>query len=89
MTLRTQPMWLDNLAKVLGSDKVRGARAHLEHDQDDNHLDFVWEVLSKMVTTEKDEAKMFAHVHGVYQLFCMYFRELYELTAGRRDGVTE
>jgi hypothetical protein len=78
---KTQPKWLDHLEKVLGADKIKGQRAHVNHDADDDHVDFVWDVLSTFIKDEKDEAQLFTHLDSVYTLFRMYFTELYELTA--------
>lgn len=77
----TQPKWLDHLETVLGKDKIKGQRAHVNHDADDDHVDFVWDVLSSFMKTEKDEKQLFTHLDNIYKLFCMYFTELYEQTA--------
>ncbi len=79
-TQKTQPMWLDNLEKVLGADKIKGQRTHVNHDLEDHHIDFVWEVLSTFIKTPKDEQDLFNHLSNIGKLFVMYFQELYEVT---------
>lgn len=79
-TTRTQPAWLDNLEKSLGKDKIKGQRAHVGTDLGDQHDDFVWGVLETLVTSAEDEALVFHHLQDIYQLWQMYFLELYRLT---------
>ncbi len=79
-TTRTQPKWLDNLEKSLGTEKIKGQRAHVGTDLDDAHDDFVWSVLEKLVHSPADEAKVLAHLQDIDRLWVMYFRELYTLT---------
>lgn len=83
-TAKTQPLWLDNLAKLLGEEKVKGARAHVHTDLDDDHADFVWEVLISLVKTSEDEAKVFDHIKNVYRLYEAYFTELYQRVVERK-----
>jgi hypothetical protein len=78
---KTQPKWLDHIETVLGKDKIKGQRAHVNHDADDDHVDFVWDVLMTFVKDEDDARQVFAHLDNVYELFCMYFRELHAVTA--------
>lgn len=80
VTTRTQPQWLDNLEKVLGKDKIKGQRAHVGTDLNDTHDDFVWTVLETLVPDEKDEEKTLKHLQNIYQLWQLYFVELYKLT---------
>lgn len=79
-TTRTQPDWLDNLEKSLGREKLKGQRAHVGTDINDDHDDFVWDVLVTMVDSAEDEEKTLAHLRDVYQLWQMYFLEIYRLT---------
>ncbi|MGW1073720.1 iron-containing redox enzyme family protein [Streptomyces sp. NPDC002537] len=79
-TTRTQPSWLDNLEKSLGADKVKGQRAHVGTDLDDDHDDFVWDVLAGLVRTSEDQARTLAHLRDIYQLWQLYFLELHRLT---------
>lgn len=87
VTTRTQPEWLDNLESVLGQENVKGARAHVNTDLDDDHDDFVWRVMSTLVTSEADEQKVVEHLNHVYWLWKLYFVELHQLTVlGRTEG---
>ena len=76
----TQGQWVENLEEALGKEKVSGMRAHVNHDVKDNHLDFVWNVVSSLIETEDDAAALLRHADRVYRLICMYFVELYETT---------
>lgn len=87
-TQKTQPMWLDNLEKVLGAEKVKGQRAHVNHDLDDDHIDFVWDVLKTFIQTPQDEQDLFEHFSNIGKLFTMYFQELYEVTVGKHPANT-
>ncbi len=77
-TRHTQPTWLNNLEEVLGKEKLRGARAHVNHDIQDNHNDFVWNVLAALIKDEKDEAKFFEHLNNIFGLFVSYFQDVYQ-----------
>lgn len=82
-TTETQPSWLDNIEKVLGQDKVAGARQHVGTDLDDKHADFVWEVLSSLVRSPQDEAKVIDHIRNVANLWVAYFLELHRSIVGQ------
>jgi len=85
-TTRTQGRWLDNLARLLGPDKVAGARRHAATDVDDDHPTFVWDVLQSLARTPPDEEKVLEHIRNIYRLYEAYFVELYEHTvSGRGD----
>lgn len=86
VTTRTQPDWIQNLEKSLGGDGVKGQRAHVGTDLDDDHDDFVWGVLATLVRTPADEEKVFDHLRNVYWLWKLYFVELYQLTVQGRRG---
>ncbi|WP_416966751.1 hypothetical protein [Streptomyces sp. 4F14] len=87
VTTRTQPDWLDNLGTVLGEENVKGARAHVNTDLDDDHDDFVWRVLSTLITSEADEQKVIEHLDHIYWLWKLYFVELHQLTVvGKSDA---
>jgi hypothetical protein len=86
VTTRTQPDWIANLEKSLGPDGVKGQRAHVGTDLDDDHDDFVWRVLAKMVTTPADEEKVLDHLRNIYWLWKLYFVEIYQLTVQGRKG---
>lgn len=77
---KTQPDIIENVEKVMGKDYVRGQRAHVDHDDDDDHVDFVWDVLVKTANLPEDEDKILSHIDNVYKLFVMYYEELYYLT---------
>ena len=79
-TTRTQPDWLDNLEKSLGKEKIKGQRAHVGTDLNDQHDDFVWGVLECLIKTPDDEQKLIRHMGDVYRLWQMYFIELYQTT---------
>ncbi|MFE9255361.1 hypothetical protein [Streptomyces sp. NPDC006879] len=87
VTTRTQPEWLDNLENVLGREQVKGARAHVNTDLDDDHDDFVWRVMATLVSDEEDEKKVVEHLSHIYWLWKLYFVELHQLTVlGQTDG---
>jgi hypothetical protein len=82
VTTRTQPSWLDNLEKSLGKDKIQGQRAHVGTDVDDEHDNFVWNVLETLVKSPGDEDRVLRHLQDIYRLWQMYFIELYRATVG-------
>ncbi|WP_058554308.1 iron-containing redox enzyme family protein [Thiohalocapsa sp. ML1] len=88
-TQKTQPIWLDNLEKVLGKEKVKGQRAHVDHDLEDDHIDFVWDVLSTFINSQQDEDDVFQHLANIGKLFTMYFQELYELTVSSTSAAVD
>lgn len=84
-TRKTQPDWLDNLEQVFGTDNVKGARGHVNHDIKDNHNDFVWKVLMEMVHTQEDVERLKKHIENIYGLFAAYFLEIYQETLNKKD----
>jgi hypothetical protein len=84
-TARTQPGWLDHLEKILGKDKVRGARAHVNLDLKEDHDDFVWRVLASMVNNQEDERRVLDHIRNVGMLYAAFFMELHKLTIEKRN----
>jgi hypothetical protein len=80
VTVLTQPTWLDNVAADLGDELVQGARDHVNTDIDDNHADFVWQVLASLVSGEADQRRVFEHLDALYDLWAAYFTELHEAT---------
>ena len=80
VTTRTQPQWLDNLERLLGKDKIQGARQHCSIDVDDKHEDLVWSVLVSLMKTPADEDKAIEHMMNVYKLYVAYFTELYHIS---------
>ncbi|WP_391531042.1 iron-containing redox enzyme family protein [Candidatus Frankia nodulisporulans] len=77
-TTKTQPSWVKNLEEKLGREKVAGARRHVGTDIDDEHADFVWGVLTSLVSSTEDEAKVIQHMRIVANLWVAYFLELYQ-----------
>lgn len=87
-TVKTQPGWLDNLERVLGKEKIAGARAHVATDLDGDHDDFVWNVLASLIKTPEDEARLFYHLRNIYRLWEFYFNEIHQLVVeGQQDAV--
>jgi hypothetical protein len=81
---KTQPDWLDNLDEIFGKDNTKGARTHVNYDIDQDHTGDVWNVLMSLVRTEADEQRLLRHFDDLYELFTMYFSEVY--TATRAEG---
>ena len=82
---RTQELWLDNIEQSLGEGAVKGSRSHVDHDEEDDHTAFVWDVLSAFITTEDDVKRIEGHLRGVYHLFMMFFVELHAATVEKID----
>jgi len=78
---RTQSEWLDTVEKTCNArsvtNSVVGARAHVTHDANDNHSDFVFDVLCSQVNSKEDEEKVIEHISNIYSLFAAFFTELY------------
>lgn len=77
-SIRTQPQWLDKFARQEGDEFVRGARAHVQHDTEDDHTDFVWDVIYDFVKSPADERAIFEHLDVVGALFYQFYQELHE-----------
>jgi hypothetical protein len=77
---KTQPAWIENLEKLLGAEKIRGARTHVDYDIGEGHPHFVWNVLMSLVRKSDDETRVLLHMDHWYGLFCAYFTELYDAT---------
>lgn len=86
-TTRTQPAWIDKVERFLGAAAVRGARAHVSTDVDDNHADFVWSVLVSLLVDEASEEAMLRHLDSVFRLYVDYFAELYQYVLERTPDV--
>lgn len=84
-TRKTQPVWLDNLEKVFGKEKLMGARGHVNHDIRDNHNDFVWDVLVALIHNDEDKKRFFQHLYHIYGLFLAYFQDVYQQTLGESE----
>lgn len=76
-TRMTQPQWLDNLEKIVGKENLKGARAHVNHDIQENHNTFVWNVLISTIKNPEDEVRLEQHLENIYGLFAAYFTELH------------
>lgn len=83
MSLVTQPKWIDNIESQIGEGMAKGQRAHVNHDIEDNHTEFVWNVLSTFVGSEEDENKVRQHIVNVYTLLSAFYTELYKITVCR------
>jgi hypothetical protein len=89
VTTRTQPSWLDNLEKSLGTDMIKGQRAHVNTDLNDDHDDFVWRVLASLVKTTADEERLMTHLAAIYWLWKLYFIEIHQRVVLGRDSQIE
>ncbi len=85
ITTRTQPDWLDNIERNLGSDRVVGGRAHVATDVDENHADFVWDILITLIKRPEDADRLERHMVAVYRLWEAYFIELHALVVEKRE----
>lgn len=91
VTTQTQPSWVENLGNVLGKEKVEGARKHVGTDLEDEHADFVWDVLVSLLESETEQAKVIPHMRNVANLWVAYFLEIFALTVpkGRDAGAVD
>ncbi|MBB5957155.1 hypothetical protein FHS29_003748 [Saccharothrix tamanrassetensis] len=88
VSLMTQPKWIANVEERLGAGTAKGQQAHVDHDLEDDHGDFVWNVLMTFVETEDDKRRIVEHITNVYKLFCAFYTELYQRTVkGEVDDV--
>jgi hypothetical protein len=74
---RTQPAWLDVMEQFIGTDKTRGARAHLNLDEEDEHVDMVWNMIMRVIQTPEDEEAFVRHLIKINALFTSYFFEVF------------
>ncbi|MBY0358156.1 MAG: iron-containing redox enzyme family protein [Candidatus Obscuribacterales bacterium] len=86
---KTQPVWLSKVEESCEPRALKGARAHISHDANDNHTDFVWSVLSSLIENKDDEAKVFEHLEHIYTLFALFFKELHEQEVNMRSSPKE
>jgi len=86
VTTKTQPAWIANLEKQLGADKLAGARKHVGTDLEDEHVAFVWSVLTSLINSPEDEARAIQHVRNVANLWVAYFHELYRTVLTPEEG---
>ena len=86
VSLMTHPGWIENVEQVLGAGMAKGQQAHVNHDLEDDHTDFVWDVLMTFVHTDDDRRRVVEHITNVYRLFCAFYTELYHRTVLKQDG---
>ncbi len=84
-TRKTQPDWLDNLEQVFGTENIKGARSHVNHDIKDGHNDFVWKVLMEIVHDQEDVERLKKHIENIYGLFAAYFLDVYQETLNKEQ----
>ncbi|MER7167958.1 hypothetical protein ABT336_18055 [Micromonospora sp. NPDC000207] len=77
---KTQPDWLDVMEQHVGAENTKGARAHLALDEEDDHVDMVWNMIMRTIETEEDEERFVAHLIKINALFVSYFVEVYAAT---------
>ncbi len=77
---KTQPDWLDIMEQHVGANNTKGARAHLALDEDDDHVDMVWNMIMRVIKTEEDEERFVEHLTKINSLFVSYFVEVYAAT---------
>jgi hypothetical protein len=87
-TRKTQPVWLDNLSKLIGEKAIHGARTHVSYDIKEDHTAFVWNVIMTLIKSDKDQEKLFYHIDAISGLFSAYFVELYNSTLGCTEGAS-
>jgi pyrroloquinoline quinone (PQQ) biosynthesis protein C len=81
VSLLTQPDWVQNVESTLGDGIARGQQAHIDHDLEDDHNDFVWDVLMTFVDSDDDKRRITDHITNVFRLFCACYAEMHELYA--------
>jgi hypothetical protein len=86
VTTETQPAWISNLEQQLGTEKVSGARKHVGTDLEDEHVAFVWSVLSSLINSPEDEERAIRHIRNVANLWVAYFQELYRTVVTGESG---
>ncbi|MCY0930297.1 hypothetical protein OTB20_29740 [Streptomyces sp. H27-H1] len=77
---KTQPDWLDIMEQHVGAANTKGARAHLALDDDDDHVDMVWNLIMRIIDNEVDEERFVGHLIKINSLFVSYFVEVYAAT---------
>jgi hypothetical protein len=86
---KTQPAWLDVMEEHVGTDKTRGARAHLALDEDDEHVDMVWNMIMRTIHDAEDEERFITHLVKINALFVSYFVEVYMSSLSHGMGAEE
>jgi hypothetical protein len=65
------------MEQFIGTDKTRGARAHLNLDEEDEHVDMVWNMIMRVIQTPEDEEAFVRHLIKINALFTSYFFEVF------------
>lgn len=86
---KTQPDWLDRMEAHLGKERTKGARAHLQLDLEDGHVDMVWNMIMRIIKTAEDEERFVEHLVKINALFVAYFVEVYQSAASKQTGATD
>lgn len=86
LSLKTQPAWLENVEKQKGLDAVKGHKSHIQHDIEDDHSSFVWNVVASFIKSDKDKEDVINHINNVFKLFCAFYTELYRKFITKNDS---
>lgn len=90
---KTQPDWLDGIEKHIGTEKTKGARAHLAQDIEESHVDWAWNTVMRAINTKDDEEKFVAHLTKINALVVSSFVEVSQTTlkqlARKEEDVTD
>ena len=86
---KTQPGWLDEIEKHLGTEKTKGARAHLVQDIEESHIDWAWNTVMRAVKTDQDEENFIRHLSKINALIVSTFVEIAEITLRQQAGQEE
>lgn len=81
----TQPSWLENIERHIGTQATRGSRAHLKVDEKQNHVDLAWNMCMRLVDSPEDEERFVEHVLKLNGLLSAYVVEVLNLTIGGKD----
>lgn len=73
---KTQPKWISNIERNFGDGAAKGQSAHVSHDIADDHVDFVWSVLSTFAKTETDRWRIRDHFVNIAVLFEAFYAEM-------------
>jgi len=73
---KTQPKWISNIERNFGDGAAKGQFAHASNDIADEHIDFVWSVLSTFANTEADRRRIRDHFVNIAVLFEAFYTEM-------------
>ncbi|MBA3771364.1 MAG: hypothetical protein H0X13_02395 [Ramlibacter sp.] len=76
VSYHTQGEWNKNLERVLGKGAIDGAKAHIEVDDDEDHIGNVWSVVTMEIHDEDDVKRVHRYIDTYYLLFTAYLQEL-------------